>query len=293
MSSAMAAAIAAHQADLSKKRREGKKAKKEEKVAPKAPGATFHTFDAFDAKRSQAEAHGKKRRLGQQGAAPDSDSEGSEPVDEDGMPKVPKVDWSNPPVDLAEPPAGGGEAVGGKDQASFVIHFIRFLLGAWRRLREEGGLSPEAVRERQGGDKEGSAQVLSESVLQTYRSEASLKQTEDALAPLVAQLEHGEVDEDVQRKLFDMSSACALRDYKATNQQYIELTLGKKKWHNAYFGGEAKHNKGFHARRVSRSELNSFDSDPTVQAYVQALRRIMVFAQWVRPNEDSSNSMSM
>ena len=46
-------------------------------------------------------------------------------------------------------------------------------------------------------------------------------------------------------RLEQMALSAYNRDYKEANKHYIALTLGNKKWHNAYHGGEGKSNKGF------------------------------------------------
>lgn len=267
MDSAMMAAIAAHQAELKKKAEEASKKKKKKKGG--GPGG-FHSFDSFDAKASQAVAHGKRPRQ----EAEDSDSQPEE-EEEGGQKKVPPVDWSAAPEEVQT----RDQVEGGQSPGSFVAHFILFVIGRWRACLSEKTLH------RDGWDK------LSDPMKAVYESEASLKETQDMLAPLIRQLEQGEVDDEVMKHLDAMVALAAEREYKEALSHYVEITIGRKKWNNAVMFGEAKHNKGFNARRVKRDEDNKFDSDETVKKYIQAIRRIFNFAQLIRPNEDVSKHM--
>jgi len=261
----MIAAIAAHQAEQHKK----KESKSSGKRSVSAGGG-FHSFTAFDAKTSQAMAHGKAPK---RAWSDDSDSEQS--IDNDRL-KLSPVDWSNPPADLLP----RSEVIKGESAAPFVIHFIRFIAGEWRRKLLDGTLSAISAM--------GS---LSDLQRATYESKASLQQTEEMLSPLIQQLGKDTVHADVMLHLDKMVTLAADKEYKQANSSYVELTVGRKKWNNAVFFGEAKHNKGFNARRVKRDEANQFDSDETVQKYVQGLRRILTCSQLIRPNEDLSKHM--
>lgn len=265
---AMAAAIAAHQAELKQKADE--EAKKKKKKGGAAAGG-FHTFDSFDAKASQAIAHGKRPRQ----EAESSDSEPDEDEDKN-IVRIPPVDWAAAPPELLP----RKQIAEGKSPAKFVAHYIRFVVGDWRKTLANGQLHEKVVNCQ-----------LSEIQRAVYEKESSLKETEDMMAPLIQQLEQDAVDAEVMKYLERMVTNAAEREYKDAMNAYVELTVGKKKWNNAVMFGEAKHNKGFNARRVKRDEANKFDSDETVQKYVQGLRRLLIFSQLVRPNEDVSKHM--
>lgn len=202
----------------------------------------------------------------------------------------------------------------------FVGHFIRYAMHQWSRVIQ--------------GDRpltEGSVEHQDEMVRRMFRSEESLHQTQDSLAPLVQRCEdpklvkvwrRREKDEAAQSakaaadsrgckmrnsstgrgddsapemtlmlRLEHMTMHAHERDYAAANKHYIELTLGKKKWHNAYHGGEGKSNKGFKLHTVSMSAPNAFDVDETVNNYIRAFRRVLLFCQMIRPNENVAKHM--
>mmetsp|Transcript_13771 Transcript_13771/g.31203 ORF Transcript_13771/g.31203 Transcript_13771/m.31203 type:complete len:268 (-) Transcript_13771:105-908(-) len=267
MDSAMMAAIAAHQAELKKKAEEASKKKKKKKGG--GPGG-FHAFDSFDAKASQAVAHGKRPRE----EAADSDSE-KEEEDEEGQKKIPPVDWSTTPDEIQT----RDQVESAQPAGCFVAHFILFVMGRWRKCLDD------KILPQDGWEK------LSDTMRAIYESEASLRETQEMLSPLIRQLEKAQVDSEVMMHLDKMVGLAAEREYKEALGHYVEITIGRKKWNNAVMFGEAKHNKGFNARRVKRDEDNKFDSDETVKKYVQALRRVMNFAQLIRPNDDVSKHM--
>mmetsp|Transcript_106521 Transcript_106521/g.301298 ORF Transcript_106521/g.301298 Transcript_106521/m.301298 type:complete len:267 (-) Transcript_106521:370-1170(-) len=262
--------IAAHQAEVKRKQEEEAQKKK------KKGGAGFHAFASFDAKASQAAAHGKRAR---EEVAGDSDSE-PEP-EEDGVregarPRGPPVEWGSPPLALQ---LRSEALAGGMSTSQFVAHFIRFVMGMWARSFTDSSLKPA------GTDK------LSDTQRALYETEAPLRETEDMLAPLIQQLEKDAVDTEIMVQLEKLVSLAAEREYKEAMSAYVEITVGKKKWNNAVMFGEAKHNKGFNSRRVKRDEDNKFDTDETVKKYVQGLRRVMNYAQLIRPSQDVSKHM--
>eukprot|EP00933_Yihiella_yeosuensis_P071676 TRINITY_DN7990_c0_g2_i1.p1 TRINITY_DN7990_c0_g2~~TRINITY_DN7990_c0_g2_i1.p1 ORF type:complete len:424 (-),score=105.70 TRINITY_DN7990_c0_g2_i1:111-1292(-) len=209
------------------------------------------------------------------------------------------VCWHKPPEILRE----RSEFM---EKEHFIAHFLRFLLGQWRQM-----ISKDALN-------------ASEPV---FRSKEILRQTEDALAPLVqiyedsrlisiareeeqnekerllrnfkagsnAVLKHGgqaradQPQEMGMTERFEQMALCAFqRDYAAANQHYVKLTIGSKKWHQPYHGGEGKMNVGFKVHKVQASALQKFDSDETVNNYVRAFRRALLFCQYLRPNDDIS-----
>lgn len=268
MDAKMMEAIAAHRA--AQKQKEAEAQKRKRKRGSAADG--FHAFHSFDAKTSQAVAHGKKPR--QEAVSDDSDSQPEE-ENEEGKKQLPPVDWSEEPAELLP----RAEVGGGSSAALFVSHFVRFVMGRWRKALADGTLQAECMA------------GLSDTMRAIYESDASVRETQDWLAPLIQQLENGKVDEEIMKHLDKMIGLAADREYKEAMVSYVEITIGKKKWNNAVMFGEAKHNKGFNSRRVKRDEDNKFDSDETVKKYIQAIRRIFNFAQVIRPNDDVSKHM--
>eukprot|EP00931_Biecheleriopsis_adriatica_P077173 TRINITY_DN50794_c0_g1_i1.p1 TRINITY_DN50794_c0_g1~~TRINITY_DN50794_c0_g1_i1.p1 ORF type:complete len:611 (+),score=111.86 TRINITY_DN50794_c0_g1_i1:51-1883(+) len=194
----------------------------------------------------------------------------------------------------------------------FVSHFIRYVLGQWQAHLT----CPSSVH----GD------VATDAV---FRSEEMLRQTEDVLEPLVQMYEDDDLiaeardreQQDVERmtddtnagsnvlklggtapaghapdmtmaeRLANMAHCAYERDYAAANQHYVKLTLGNKKWHQAYHGGEGKMNSGFKLHTVSASALSTFDRDSTVNNYIRGFRRLLLLCQLLRPNSDVSKRM--
>lgn len=101
----------------------------------------------------------------------------------------------------------------------------------------------------------------------------------------------GDVDEGVLAHVSEMASFAEEREYTAANKVYMELTIGNKKWQNVLAGAQGKHNKGASIKIIPQSTLTAYDSDPAVQKYIQALRRIIQFLQLKRPNPDVSKHM--
>eukprot|EP00747_Dinoflagellata_sp_TGD_P185882 gnl/TRDRNA2_/TRDRNA2_42657_c0_seq1.p1 gnl/TRDRNA2_/TRDRNA2_42657_c0~~gnl/TRDRNA2_/TRDRNA2_42657_c0_seq1.p1 ORF type:complete len:215 (-),score=49.32 gnl/TRDRNA2_/TRDRNA2_42657_c0_seq1:49-693(-) len=160
------------------------------------------------------------------------------------------IDWSSPPLELRD----RGEDRDVAAAADFVTHFIRYILGLWHRKLDEGAVNAESA----------AANYVTDLVLHSFSKLTTVRETEEMLEPLVKQVEHREVDEHILRRLDEICSSSAQREYIEANKAYIEVTLRRKNWHNAYFRGEA------------------------VQKYVQAIRRIIMFSQWMRPNDDPS-----
>jgi len=88
-----------------------------------------------------------------------------------------------------------------------------------------------------------------------------------------------------------MLALAAEREYAAANKVYMELTMGNKRWQNVMAGAQGLHNKGASIKLIPQSKLNAFDSDPAAQKYIIALRRLIQFLQYKRPNEDVSKHM--
>uniref|UniRef100_A0A7S1B0A1 Prp18 domain-containing protein n=1 Tax=Noctiluca scintillans TaxID=2966 RepID=A0A7S1B0A1_NOCSC len=175
-------------------------------------------------------------------------------------------DWSNPPTELQQ-----REDV--EDPSAFVDHFVRFCLEAWRR-KQASGLEGFSELERaafQDGD--------------------SLRQAVEALVPLLRQLKEGRVDSSVLKMLDKMGSLASAREYLDADKVYMELTLGNKKWHSTcVMHIPACQMKGAREYRRNRDDLNIYDQDPVAQKYIHGMRKVIQFAQCIRPNVDQSKN---
>jgi len=163
-------------------------------------------------------------------------------------------DWSNPPPELLpKAEVSGGEA------AAFLEHFVRWGIGAWRAQAE---------------------------------ADTAFTQTEAGLAPFLERLASGEVPTEVLSKMDKMVSLAAEREYQASSAAYMELSLGHKKWNNVFAGANAMNtNKGARINIIKQDTLLAFDSDPVAQRYIQAMRKLIMIVQSMRPNEDASKNL--
>jgi len=211
-----------------------------------------------------ASAAPARRRRREDSSDSDSPRRRGEPA------KARSVDWSSFPSELSPPSPGG------RHGAALVERVVRFGVGAWQREVEE------ASAESQGPPAP---------ELAAFRSADALRQAQEALAPLLLQLRAGTVEASVLSRLGEMVALAAEREYAAANQVYMELTVGNKKWQNVVAGAQGLHNKGASIKLIAQSKLNVFDTDPAAQKYIIALRRLIQFLQYKRPNEDVSKHM--
>jgi len=91
-----------------------------------------------------------------------------------------------------------------------------------------------------------------------------------------------------------MASSAAERNYADAHEAYMKLTLGNKTWHNtAVLYVSANTMQGAREYRRNRDDLNTYDVDPMAQKYMQAMRKIVHFAQCVQPNTDQSKNVML
>merc|ERR1711862_549889 len=96
----------------------------------------------------------------------------------------------------------------------------------------------------------------------------------------------------VLEQLERMAVCGAEREYKEAHAAYMKLTLGNKMW-NLTHTSFVSANSGSGAReyRRNRDSLNTYDMDPVAQKYMQGMRKIVHFAQRIRPNDDQSKNV--
>jgi len=206
------------------------------------------------------------------------------------------LDWSDPPAELLP-----HDRVGDGRPAEFIEHFVRFVLGAWRRERA-GGFAGFGAMERTA-------------------FQDSLGQTEEAMAPLLRRLRNGETldrgeskadarvrsrtarqcqdggslgEQSVLEQLDRMVALAAERQYAEAHEAYMKLTLGNKKWHSTtVMHIPACQMKGAREYRRNRDDLNTYDMDPVAQRYMHGMRKLVHFAQCIRPNSDQSKNVML
>jgi len=171
------------------------------------------------------------------------------------------------------------EVIDAQDEkpGAFVAHFVRFAIGAWRRLLE-------STDNPGRGDEEGP---------EAFKNEQSLQEVEAAMVPLMRQLEAAQANPTVIQQLSKMVSLAADREYAEAGKAYVDMVLGHKKWNNviASYGGTSGTNKGARIYVTKQDDLVEFDKDPVVQKYMQCLRRLVLLTQHVRPNPDTSKHL--
>lgn len=178
---------------------------------------------------------------------------------------------------------------------------------AWRDSKLLDGENPAEVSERsKSSDEDYLAQFLmywfhawsrGSSDPGTKRDSKAVQQTRDALLPLLQQLKRGVVNKELLKSLADVAELAQQREYAKANDVYIGLTIGKALWHEQLDLGEQRaHWSGSgNLRTMQRQTVekdwqraSSFDTDPVVQRYVHALKRLVTYMQSQRPSEDPS-----
>jgi len=134
---------------------------------------------------------------------------------------------------------------------------------------------------------------LTEAELAPFSTRQSLEQAETGLFPLLQQLMRNEASPLVIQQLDKMVTFAAEREYTDAGRAYIDVSLGHKKWHNtiASYGGTHGQNKGFRIYTTIRDKHNEYDDSPVVQKYVHSMRKLILFAQCIRPNADMSKHL--
>mmetsp|Transcript_20212 Transcript_20212/g.56018 ORF Transcript_20212/g.56018 Transcript_20212/m.56018 type:complete len:365 (+) Transcript_20212:51-1145(+) len=226
------------------------------------------------------------------GSSAEEDSETSEETLRERAEDTP-LDWNNPPAELL-PSSQVGQP------AAYVEHFVRFFLGIWQREFENGfnGIGP------------------TEQAMFTD----SLPDTKKAITPLIWRLRKGETLERGEKKsvltksksretrtsmegkyvkeksvldsLFKMASFSFERDYAKAHETYMQLTFGNKMWNSTHVAHVAACTmKGAREYRRNRDTLNTYDMDPVSQKYMHAMKKIVNFAQCMRPSSDQSKNV--
>lgn len=245
----------------------------EEAGEPDAEGAEpeaekFKAFEGFDAGKAHAAAHGIHE---DDDVSSDSGSSSSE--DEDGKAiRRPTDFWGEPPEDLLERTDLEDSLDGSR---AYVAHFIRYVMGVWHMYFKNG-------RKIEGNG-------LTEGVAASFNSAMVVEKTRESLTPLLNQLQRNSVPEDILRQIDKVASLAAGRDYKQCMQEYVVVTMGRKTWHQTVMQTMMQQNHGGSVARITKqSPFVNFDFDPTMNAYMLALKRVIQFLQWLRPPTNPS-----
>jgi len=234
----------------------------------------FASFEAFNAKSSHYKAHGMEAENDLEDDDDDDDDDDEDDEDEndpDQEDVLPMEHYSLQDLPEDPTPADGIS----NDPGFHVAHFIRFAIGAWQRALGSGKTI------------EGPGLTAHSSAM--FQSMAKLKETIEALKPLLKQLRFRKVNEEALKSLHQVVQFAADRDYVRANQLYVGMTMGRKTWHNSIVCFQQQQNHGGSVRKIlKQSELLDFDWDPVMQAYMHALKRLIQFVQCVRPPDNPS-----
>lgn len=229
-----------------------------------AGGSEYTSFEGFEAGRAAGDD-----------PEPDESSEGDESEDSEKQ-QVKEVDWNDGPDKLLPRDFVMSQA---SSPGAFVEHFVRYMVRAWRRELERE--SPFAGCNTSAAER---------AALGTWES---FRLAQAALAPLILQLEEGAADALIVKQLDKLVTLAAEREYMDAGVVYIEISMGNKKWNNAHanYAGTHCQNKGVRVYVTKKDKEIAYDVDPVVQKYVQNMRRLLHFAQCIRPNSDVSKHL--
>lgn len=123
----------------------------------------------------------------------------------------------------------------------------------------------------------------------------AVRATREALVPLLRHLSIRALDQVLLGRLADFIQLAEQREYSQANDAYLRITIGKSLWHNDMDLGEGRAHWGggdglrtWQRQTVEKDWKGAtlFDSDPEVQRYVHALKRLVTYMQFVQPCED-------
>eukprot|EP00392_Amoebophrya_sp_AT5.2_P001034 g1036.t1 len=77
------------------------------------------------------------------------------------------------------------------------------------------------------------------------------------------------------KQLAELCRHAEKAEYEVANQLYMDITIGQTKWHQDVAHGEARHNKGYNARKVKRDTGTEFMENKAVHGYILALKRLL------------------
>lgn len=125
----------------------------------------------------------------------------------------------------------------------------------------------------------------------------AVQQTREALTPLLQQLKQKAVPQDLLGRLASFAELATEREYSKANDVYVGITIGKALWHShldlgqqrAHWGG-GSNLRTMQKQVIEKDNKNAtlFDTDPAVQRYVHALKRLVTFMQRAQPSHDPS-----
>jgi len=228
-----------------------------------------------------------------QGLSSDSCPEESDDSHPDG--ENAPIDFSDPPMELLPRSDFGGRA------AAYVEHFVRYVIGAWRRERE--------INKDFAG--------FTDIEKAAFSGTGSLEDVEKAITPLLWRLKKGVTlergegrwktrsrearlgmegklvkEKGVLMSMDQMATFASEHEYAKAHFTYTKLTFGNKMWNLTHVSHVAACTmKGAREYRRNRDSLNTYDADPVSQRYMHAMKKLVQFTQAKNPNEDMSKNV--
>jgi len=236
------------------------------------PNADFANFAEFNAQKAHNAAHGIDQN---QESEDDSSSGDDSSTDDEANQKrsrAPIDYWGEPPEDLLERQDLEDSVDGSR---AYVAHFIRYVMGMWHQYFKKGHKI------------EGSG--LTQGAVASFNSAMVVEKTREALTPILVKLQKNTLDAELLRRIDSVVALAANRDYKTCMQEYVVCTMGRKTWHQSLSQAMMQQNHGGSiCKIITQSQFIDFDYDPTINAFMLALKRVIQFLQWLRPPTDAS-----
>jgi len=215
----------------------------------------FHDFESFNAKIAWEKAHGKRAL---------SDDEESSSEDALAIPPEEEDTWIDESAVLLLRDEFKG------NNAQYIVHFVKHLIRMWRDAPEQKNAA--------------SVMGLGEcQLIDIQRVVSTMKHFIEELPTMT----RGAID-----KLHQYVVEIVNGDYSQATQSYLDITIGKTKWHQDVSCGEARSNQGYNWRKVFRKFGTEFAeaisnapaTDTGIEAYMLCLKRLQTKAQELRPN---------
>lgn len=190
--------------------------------------------------------------------------------DDDADAEAVRREWRSARLLDDEPPAEIGERSACRSDDEYLARFVLFWFHAWRATAGAGAASQ--------GDR-------------------AVRQSREAMLPLLQRLQRGAVPKDLLRSLADFAELASRGEYAQADDVYVGMTIGKALWHSDLDLGEQRAHWGggcslrtMQRQVVEKDHKNAslFDTDPVVQRYVHGMKRLVTHIQAVRPAEDPS-----
>jgi len=116
---------------------------------------------------------------------------------------------------------------------------------------------------------------------------ATFKQTVRNISPLFKLLKKRSIARDILHPLFEIVKLVREREYVAANKSYLTLAIGNAPWPMGVTM------VGIHERsareKIFSNQVAHILNDETQRKYIQAVKRLMSYAQSKYPNDPSKN----